>query len=91
MRVRKTGFLLLLALFGGMALSAASPTYQEERRIYGKVTDESGASVPNVLVILEYAPDVIREQRWTEMSRTITSETGEYKFSGEALLRRSFP
>lgn len=92
MRVIKPAFLLLLALFGGVALSTAAPAYQEEKRIYGKVTDESGEPLPNVSVILEYAPfGVIREQRWTEMSRTVTSETGEYKFSGRGTAEKELP
>ena len=81
MRVPKPGLLLLFILFGGVALGAISPSYQEKRQIYGKVTDDSGAPLQNVNVILEYAgSDGIRGP-WTEMSRTTTSETGEYKFS----------
>jgi len=37
-------------------------------------------------VILEYAPfGVIRKPFWSEMSKTTTSETGEYKFSSDVL------
>jgi len=81
MRVTKPGLLLLFILFGGVALGAIAPSYQGKRQIYGKVTDDSGAPLQNVNVILEYAgSDGIRGP-WTEMSRTTTSETGEYKFS----------
>ena len=81
MRVTKPGALLLLTLFAVIALGGISEP-QEERRIYGTVTNEAGTPLPNVDVILEYAPfGVIREQRWTQMSRTTTSASGEYRFS----------
>jgi hypothetical protein len=83
MCVTRPGLLLLLTLFGSVAWAA---TYQEERRIFGKVTDESGRPVKNAQVILEYAPfGVIRKPFWSEMSKTTTSETGEYKFSSDTL------
>ena len=85
MRVTKPYVLLLLTVLGGAALGAISPSYQEDRRIYGKVTGENGSPLPNVHVILEYAPfGVIPEERWTEMSRTLTSESGEFRFSVRA-------
>lgn len=81
MRVTKAGALLLLALFGVTALSAISAPYQEERRIYGKVTDAYGAPLANVNVTLECTPSD-PEQSWTEIRQTTTtSNSGEYKFS----------
>jgi hypothetical protein len=80
MRITKPAVLLTLTLFGSVVFGAISTTYQEERRISGKVTDDSGAPVPNCSVILEYAP-FGTPKPWTEIGRTATSETGDYKFS----------
>lgn len=85
MRVTKPGLLLLITLFGSVVLGATSPIYQEERLIYGKVTDENGAPLPNVNVTLEHAQSDVIHGAWTKLSKTTTSPTGEYKFSANTV------
>ncbi len=88
--MRVTKVCILLLLLKAAALGAMSPpTYQEESRIYGKVTDEYQRPLPGVEVILEYAPfGDVREDRWTQIIKTTTSESGEYKFSAGRSLQK---
>jgi hypothetical protein len=61
------------------------PIAQSETTISGKVTDDHGKPVPNVEVILEYAPCgvLLPPPGYTVERVTRTSATGEYKFSGK--------